>query len=153
MKAIIYTMAIMSLLAIAGFFLIAVFPIIIGHVIVKYTFIEPTDPGEPLEFAIIGLLAILGTFSIFVIAMATIDERRTFDRVMQTWRQIRDGQPRQPITPPGRQPETKDGPPQQEEIPDEQEDQERPGVVESEDFDTVGEAAGATAHAVGVGPA
>ena len=72
MKAIIYTMAIMSLLAIAGFFLIAVFPIIIGHVIVKYTFIEPTDPGEPLEFAIIGLLAILGTFSIFVIVMATI---------------------------------------------------------------------------------
>jgi len=31
-----------------------------------------------------------------VIGMGTQQERKSFDKVMQTWRQVRDGQPRQP---------------------------------------------------------
>lgn len=42
---------------------------------------------------------------------------------------------------------------QEETLSDEQEDQERPGTIESEDFDVFREAARATAHTVGVDPA
>lgn len=55
---------------------------------------EPVPPRPPDQATVDRVKEVIG--------MSTLQERRAFDKIMQTWRQIKDGQPPQPAQVPGR---------------------------------------------------
>lgn len=55
---------------------------------------EPFPPSPPDHETVARVQEATG--------MSTLQERKSFDKIMQTWRQVRDGQPPQPAQVPGR---------------------------------------------------